>query len=348
MGVPTLWLKRDDQNARLYAGSKLRKLAYYLADAKARGADELITLGALGSHQVVATAAHGQAAGFRVTALLASTPLDEEGEAHLLAAAAFGATLRLVSGIDRGLQLAAELARKNPRAYVIPPGGSSPLGSLGFLRAALELVDDIRTRDLSMPAEVFVPLGTMGSATALAIGFALAFAATEREAPIRVMAVRVANETSSGRAQVDRLIDTTIAWWAARDASIGRLAEASALAQRAKKALVIVPNQLGAGYARPTSAGRRAVAIAQEHGLTLETTYTGKCFAALSAASSSLGTDERPVVFWQTHNALALPVAVPQRAGDDPIRAGEETDARRALIERLPRELRLRFSASKR
>jgi 1-aminocyclopropane-1-carboxylate deaminase/D-cysteine desulfhydrase-like pyridoxal-dependent ACC family enzyme len=334
VSVSSLWLKRDDRNAALYAGSKLRKLAYYLADARAHGAEEIVTLGALGSHQVVATAAHGRAAGFRVTALLASTPLDDEGRAHLLSAAAFGANLRLVSGIDEGLRLAARLAAYDPRTYVIPPGGSSPLGGLGFFRGGLELADDIRSSRLPMPGWIYLPLGTMGSATALALGLAAA------DLPIEVRAVRVANEGSSSRPIVDRLLDESLAWWAERDRTLARLARTSDLAARAKRSLVIVSTQLGRGYGRPTAAAHAAVEQARPHGLSLETTYTGKCFAALSAAAPELSRDGRPVVFWQTHNALPLPEAARSVEGGD-----DGSAERRALVARLPKQLRPLFAA---
>ena len=66
-----VWVKRDDQTHPRYGGNKVRKLAPLLADARARGVTHVLTLGAAGSHHVLATAVHGGAMGLTVEAALA-------------------------------------------------------------------------------------------------------------------------------------------------------------------------------------------------------------------------------------------------------------------------------------
>src|SRR5262245_61649799 len=63
-----LWIKRDDESGVAYGGNKVRKLEFLLGEARARGARRLVTLGAIGSHHVLATAIYGKQAGFAVDA----------------------------------------------------------------------------------------------------------------------------------------------------------------------------------------------------------------------------------------------------------------------------------------
>src|SRR5690349_19914045 len=64
-----LWIKHYDQSGTTYGGNKVRKLEFLLGDAKTRGARRLVTLGAIGSHHVLATAIYGRQAGFAVDAV---------------------------------------------------------------------------------------------------------------------------------------------------------------------------------------------------------------------------------------------------------------------------------------
>src|SRR5438445_13438617 len=67
-GARELWMKRDDESGRSYGGNKVRKLEFLLADAKAKGATRLLTIGGVGSNLAVAAAIYGRAQGFEVHA----------------------------------------------------------------------------------------------------------------------------------------------------------------------------------------------------------------------------------------------------------------------------------------
>jgi 1-aminocyclopropane-1-carboxylate deaminase/D-cysteine desulfhydrase-like pyridoxal-dependent ACC family enzyme len=73
-GGCSLWVKRDDLTGEAYGGNKVRKLEYLLADARARGATRLVTIGAVGSHHVLATTLYGRREGFAVEAALVPQP----------------------------------------------------------------------------------------------------------------------------------------------------------------------------------------------------------------------------------------------------------------------------------
>src|SRR6478672_9992546 len=64
-----LWVKHDDASGSVYGGNKVRKLEFLLGEARASGARRLVTLGAIGSHHVLATAVYGGRAGFLVDAV---------------------------------------------------------------------------------------------------------------------------------------------------------------------------------------------------------------------------------------------------------------------------------------
>ena len=294
LGLPLLFVKRDDAFAPLYAGGKVRKLAYYLAEARERGAKRIVTLGATGSHQAVATAAHGHAQGFDVTVLLAPTQMDDEQRRHVIAVAALGATIELVRGLGAAFVDLQKRAARDPSLYVIPAGGSSPLGTVGFLRAGLELAEQVRRGALPEPDRLYVPLGTMGTAIGLALGLSAAGLRT------RVHAVRVSNRATSSDAEIRRLTKETCRWLTERDPAFGDLAEPR---------FTVVGDQLGRGYAAPTKAAEEAVDLASKHGFALETTYTGKCLAALMADAKTGGAAmaKETIVFWNTHSSLALP-----------------------------------------
>jgi D-cysteine desulfhydrase len=216
--------------------------------------------------------------------------MDAEQRQNVLAVAAFGARVELVGGVGEALAAAEKSAVRDPKRYVIPPGGSSPLGTVGFVRAGLELAEQARRNALPEPSRVYLPLGTMGSALGLALGLAAAGLRT------KVYAVRVSNAATSSEAALARLTKETRAWLEARD---------PAFREVAAPALTIVGHQLGRGYALPTAAATKAVDLAAEHGLSLETTYTGKCLAALLDEATALR--DEPVVFWNTHSSVALP-----------------------------------------
>src|SRR6478609_3895286 len=70
----TLGVKRDDLTNPVYGGSKVRKLGPLLEDAKSRGATTVVTIGAVGSHHVLATGVFGKRAGFSVEAVVLRQP----------------------------------------------------------------------------------------------------------------------------------------------------------------------------------------------------------------------------------------------------------------------------------
>jgi len=274
-----LWVKRDDLSGEQMGGNKVRKLEPLLAEARARGCRRVLTVGGTGSNHVVATALYARDQGMGCCAVLVPQPAtDAEARARRLMRALAVEERPCSSRLLAPARLAAALAEDPRGTYLVGPGGSSPLGTLGFVAGALELAGQVAAGQLPCPDALVVALGSGGTAAGLLLGLAVA------GLPTKVVAVRVVERPLVGARRVRMLARRA----AARLRWRGRLG-----------ALEVVHDQAGPCYGGVTGAGRRAVELAAaEEGLALETTYTGKAMAALL--------DRRPggeVLFWNTHNS---------------------------------------------
>jgi D-cysteine desulfhydrase len=304
---PRLWIKRDDDFtrsaswdpsfdlARLYGGGKIRKLELYLGEARALGKRRIVTSGGVGSNQAVAVALVARTLGLRAAIHLAPMPASSLTAKNLGAAAAADVEMRLFGTVTEAHAEAVRDAQARGDTYVVPPGGTTPLGTLGFVNAGLELAEDVREGRLPRPHRVYVALGLGGSAAGLGIGFALGGLRTE------IVAVRASSPASVTARTLRAIHRETIAFARARDPSLA--------AVTFEEANVRIDDRfVGAGYGIPTTAGNAAIDRARVDGLALEPVYTGKAFAALlddaSRGHSSPPPDAppqtAPLLFWNT------------------------------------------------
>lgn len=293
LGLARLYIKRDDVGGQPYGGSKLRKLEPLLGEAMAQKRKLVVTFGGVGSNQAVATTIYASRLGMKTLLLLLPQPPSAEVHENLLADVRYGAELHMSPG-QRGQHAAAlRLAAAHGEApYVIPMGGSSPLGNSGFASAAFELAAQVKAGVLPEPDVIYIAMGTMGSAVGLALGLGALGMKT------RVVAVRASNRGTSTPARFFALARRTAAFLHDHDASFSA-------AGLAKSAVHIDGRHLGRGYALPTNKGRRAMALAHRlAGLELEPVYTAKALSALIDDAPRLR--GRTVLFWNTHNSRPL------------------------------------------
>jgi L-cysteate sulfo-lyase len=156
LGGPTLYVKRDDCTGLASGGNKTRKLEFLMADALSAGANTVITVGAVQSNHARRTAAAaklGLACEILLERRVDTNDPDYERTGNVLLDRLCGANLRLFpSGTDLDAAaeaLAQELQRAGRRPYVIPGGGSNPVGALGYVGAGYgmatsEMVEAIR------------------------------------------------------------------------------------------------------------------------------------------------------------------------------------------------------------
>ncbi|HEY4281601.1 MAG TPA: D-cysteine desulfhydrase family protein [Chthoniobacterales bacterium] len=141
---PRLLIKRDDQTGLAFGGNKTRKLEFLMAEAREQGARTVITGGALQSNHCRQTAAAAARFGFKCILVLSGPP-PRQPSANLLLDHLFGAELVHVidrKDRDRVLQQTFDDAcAKGLKPYLVPYGGSSPTGALGYAFAVQELME---------------------------------------------------------------------------------------------------------------------------------------------------------------------------------------------------------------
>jgi 1-aminocyclopropane-1-carboxylate deaminase/D-cysteine desulfhydrase-like pyridoxal-dependent ACC family enzyme len=284
-----IWIKRDGLSGATYGGNKVRKLEYLLAAAKAQGADHLVTIGGNGSNHIVATAIYGRTLGLKTSAVTVPQPECEAALHNIERMKNLQVNLRATSrpGVPWAMH---RLAAEFDSPYVIGPGGSSPLGTLGYVRAVLELRDQIDRGELPQPKAIYVPLGSGGTVAGLALGCAIA------ELDCQIVAVRV----------VEKIFIN--GWWVRSLAgrTLKLLRKSFPQLKPAKLNLRVINDQFGGKYGRPTQAAERMVALLREReDIGLETTYTGKAMAALLAdveENQAADAKPEPLLFWNTYN----------------------------------------------
>lgn len=287
------WIKRDDLTGAAYGGNKVRKLEFLLGEARRAGATRLITIGALGSHHSLATTVYGRAAGFDVTVVLLPQPVTPHVSEVLEGMRQHGAEVKLVrsaAAIPAGIA-AARLAHRRERVEVIAAGGSSPIGTLGYVNAALELAAQVASGVAPRPARVHVAGGTLGTAVGLAIGFALEGWETE------VVAHRITSRAITSKRRARKLVDGVLELLG--PFSRQRLPNRAAILRR----FHIEHGQIGRGYGFETDAGRAATDWFRARvGLDVDATYTAKAAAGFLAAA---GEAEGPILYWHTLSSNA-------------------------------------------
>ncbi len=307
VGASDLWVKRDDETSPVYGGGKVRKLELFFGEALAKGHRSVVTFGGAGSNQAVATALLGRSLGLDVTVCLAPQPAGETVRANLRILCQSGATVRAFDSVSTAERA---IAAHPDGAYVIPMGGTSALGNLGFVSAGLELAEQIAASALPAPTRIYAALGSGGSALGLAIGLCVAGIRSE------VVAVRASNPTTVTRATLSRMLEETASFAATLGAELPKTIDA--LAIRIEGRFV----GRGYGYATREGAAARALARATEP-FPIEPVYTAKALAALVADAKKDG----PVLFWASAGASPIP------------------DADEAPLDRLPAALRRLASA---
>jgi D-cysteine desulfhydrase len=286
-----VWVKDDSGTAVLHGGNKTRKLEWTLADAKRRRFGSVMTFGGLATNHGLATALYAREVGLDCVLVLVDQPVDEHVTAQLERHRASGAHVVVTHTIPRTYAavpwlLVRHAQLRPPRPpYVLPPGGSSALGAVGFVEAALELAAQVQAGELPEPARVVMALGTGGTAAGLLLGLRIAGLRT------RVVAVLVNDQLALSEASIVRLARKTRDLLARRGAPVGDLV----LDERD----VTVPRGfLGAGYGYRTPEGERAMAVGTDAGLELEHVYTAKTVAAVLAGAAGR---DGPTLYWHTH-----------------------------------------------
>jgi 1-aminocyclopropane-1-carboxylate deaminase/D-cysteine desulfhydrase-like pyridoxal-dependent ACC family enzyme len=304
----TLAIKLDNLTSDVYGGNKVRKLEYLLHQAQRRQSRRIATFGTVGSHHALATAIFAARVGLPCTCFLSHQRSTSETAAALETHLGLGTHLVHFGG--KYPQRIATLRKHlwGQDACVIPPGGTSWLGTLGFVSAGVELASQVAAGALPAPERLYVATGTMGTAAGLALGLALSGLATEVQA-IRVSETWLCNEQALSRCM-------------AKATSMMHRLDARIPADLHKRTKIRLRHDFFAGgYAHSDRATDQAIAFAADQlGLSLEATYTGKALAALLHDLRRGAGSGRNYLFWNTFNSAHGQMAEvrPKRTpGDD-------------------------------
>jgi D-cysteine desulfhydrase len=286
--APRLLIKRDDLNGVALGGNKLRKLEWLVGEARAQGADTLITAGAAQSNHCRLTAAAASLSGMDAHLCLRGPEpakhtgnliLDDYLSAHLH----FAAPGTNVS--DLMPPLADELRAQGKRPYIIPIGGSNAVGAVGYAAAVLELAAQMPHADY-----LVVATGSGGTQAGLEIGVRLAGRKT------KVIGIGVAEPDN-------------VSW----NVDVADLA--NVVAERLGSDLRLTPDDIecpmdwmGPYYAAPTPGCEAALRrLARVEGVFTDPVYSGKAVHALLdmvVAGRFAPTDT--IIFWHTGGTPAL------------------------------------------
>ncbi|MDG9924994.1 MULTISPECIES: D-cysteine desulfhydrase [unclassified Pseudomonas] len=289
-----IWIKRDDLTPLALGGNKARKLEFLAADALAQGADVLVTAGAIQSNHVRQTAATAARLGLGCLALL-ENPIDTADSNYLsngnrLLLDLFGAEIEPVANLDNADQLLADACERlraaGRKPYLVPIGGSNALGALGYVRAGLELVEQMRSsQDF---AAVLLASGSAGTHSGLALALEHARPGT------RVVGVTVSRPDATQRPKVEGLLQRT--------------AELLEVNVPDTLRIELWDQYFAPRYGEPNAGTLEAIQLlARLEGVLLDPVYTGKAFAGLlDGIAQGVFPGKEPLLFLHTGGAPAL------------------------------------------
>jgi 1-aminocyclopropane-1-carboxylate deaminase/D-cysteine desulfhydrase-like pyridoxal-dependent ACC family enzyme len=293
IGLPRLWLKRDDCTGLAFGGSKVRALEYTLAEAREANADTIVTHGGVQSNHASLTAAAGARLGFR-TVLFLTGPQPASDSGNLLLARLCGAEIVFVTEdnpfrVQRLIQRrTAELKAAGSRPYILPLGGATPTGVIGYVNAVAELADQLAAARLR-PAAIVLAAGSMGTLAGVLLGI-------HRYLPgVKVWGISIGPSRNFGRRRCAELIRQSAAL-----ADIDWQLDA--------EEVPLLDEWIGPGYGQPAPQTRTIIRqAAQTEGVFFDPVYTGKTLAALrELANRGELQGGQTVILWHTGGLPAL------------------------------------------
>lgn len=271
---PNLYIKRDDCTGLATGGNKTRKLEFLVAQALEQGADTLITQGAVQSNHARQTVAAAARVGMQAKILLEQrvqdTDEDYDQSGNVMLDGLLGGEIvaRLPAGTDMQAemeQLAQRLRDDGRKPYVIPGGGSNPVGALGYVACAHELLQQSFSMGLRIDHVVHAT-GSTGTQSGLVVGLR----ASNSGVPVYGVSVRAPKDKQEEN--VWKLVQATADYMGLPPSSVRR------------EDVVADSDYVGAGYGVPTEDMVNAVRlVAQQEAILLDPVYSGKGMAGLIA-----------------------------------------------------------------
>lgn len=298
IGRASLFVKRDDLNGLAFGGNKLRQLEYYFGDAVAQGADTMLITGAVQSNFARLTAALccklGMECHIQLEDRVPHVSEHYRRSGNVLLKRILGAHLHPFpegeneQAADESVAaIAADLRDQGRNPYVIPLApGHTPLGALGYVRAAAEILAQIELQQLTVD-EIVVPSGSGSTHAGLLFGLR----ALESDLPVIGSCVRRPKE-----AQFPRIL--------ARCRDLSELLELPV--NVTDDDIQLTDDFLAPGYGQMNAAAWEATQeAALKEALFLDPTYTSKTMAAFLERARQSAKDQT-LIFVHTGGAPGI------------------------------------------
>jgi D-cysteine desulfhydrase len=270
LGGSSVYIKRDDLLGLAAGGNKTRKLEFLVADALAQGADTLITCGAVQSNHCRLTLAAAVKEGLKCRLVLeervpSSYSFEATGNNFLFRLLGVEKVKVVPGGSDMAEAMqgvADEVAAEGRKAYVIPGGGSTPIGATGYVAGAEEILAQLFDQNIRID-RVVCPSGSSGTHAGLVVGF------WGNNSNIPVVGIDVSRPKDVQEELVYGLVKETAA-------------HVGIQSQIPREAVLCFGDYVGPGYSRPTPGMAEAVRmLARTEGILLDPVYTGKAMAGM-------------------------------------------------------------------
>lgn len=293
---PTIYIKRDDLLGLASGGNKTRKLEFLVADALEQGADTLVTCGAVQSNHCRLTLAAAVKEGMKCRLVLeerveGSYDADASGNNFLFRLLGVDGVRVVPGGANMDTEMAIvadELKSEGRKPYVIPGGGSNPIGATGYVSCAQEILAQTFDSGLAIH-RVVTASGSSGTHAGLVTGF------DGVNAHMPVVGINVSRPK---REQEEKVYDL-----------VCRTSERLDLANDiAGDRVLCFGDYVGPGYSLPTPEMGEAVRmLARLEGVLLDPVYTGKTMAGLiDLARNGYFNKDENVLFLHTGGSPAL------------------------------------------
>lgn len=270
LGGPTIYIKRDDLLGLTSGGNKTRKLEFLMADALAKGADTILTCGAVQSNHCRLTLSAAVKEGLKCQLILEERVKDSynpeaSGNNFLFNLLGIEAVRVVPSGsnmLGELEKLAEELRAQGRKPYIIPGGGSNPMGATGYVACAEEIMSQLFDKGINIDHFV-VPSGSAGTHAGIVTGM------IGVNANIPITGISVNRNKKLQTEAVYKLAKET--------------AKYVGLKEEITEDMIQVRDEfVGQGYSLPTGTMVEAVQLlARTEGILLDPVYTGKAFAGL-------------------------------------------------------------------
>lgn len=284
------WIKQDDLTHPQYGGNKIRKLDFVLADIKAKNKNHVITFGATGTNAGVATAMMCHRNGLKCSVYLFDQPLTQTVKDNLALMQAYGAELIYCGSLLKTvLSFYTSRYRLSSKSYFLWAGCSNPVATFAYINAAFEIKQQIDAKELPLPENIFVPVGSCSTLAGLTLGAQLSGLNT-KIIGIRVAPSHLGPFPACTAGEVNKVIRQAV----------------KQMQSWGVEALTDIPkchfsnDFYGDGYGVPSPESEEAMSLFQQANIKLENTYSAKAAAAFL---QQLKKSHKPQLFWQTFNS---------------------------------------------